>query len=202
MTYSPRSRSFTGRYGFVLLVDEAITKQAQKLNNRFRFRNEIILKKQLVHVSLYHAQFLKLPENRVSTFLDRALHMLMPPVHLNQLEIFRDKFLFWNVNNVAELYPLHELALEFSAHVDLTKTAASFQEGLKLSYREKENVKRYGYPLVKKLWKPHATLGYFREGRPVMSESVPMQGKITGVAFVEIGDNGVITSIVDQRFID
>jgi hypothetical protein len=207
--YNPKSmedrkmntRTFTGQFGIVLLVDTLIEERARKINDDNRLDNLIDLEKSRPHISLYHGPVKDLPLEEVHHLMFYISDMLPIPISLTKLSQFGGKFLFWDVENLSKLRPAHFIALHMAKYYDEQQESASVKEQLDLTPNQQRNLLKLGHPLVGTDYRPHITVGYFhhplRNDEPLTLEAI--RGQAQTVAFVQIGENGVIDRILYEQ---
>ncbi|MBI2066335.1 hypothetical protein HYT60_02435, partial [Candidatus Woesebacteria bacterium] len=131
--------------------------------------------------------------------LEQISTLLGMEYSLGPIEPYGGKFLFWNVKKpYSQLQSAHEAVIQrLSPFVDQEKVGLALKEGLRMTQQETENLKKYSYPLVKKLFMPHYALLYRESGVDSVGSRL-YQARITEVQFVEIGGY----SKINQVFLD
>lgn len=191
---------YSGQLGIVLLFDHAsqatIVEQAKEL----AAGNAIDLERlHIPHLTLYHSKFKNLSEQEVHLLLEELAKDISHTINFTTIEVFWDKFVFWTAEKTKELEALHEHALTLSTYFDPEGVQQSDTENIILTEEETVNVSTYGNPLVGSLWKPHATIGYFKEGIERATQSEPLATMVSSVALVRIGEYGTAKEILAEK---
>ncbi|MBI2039373.1 MAG: 2'-5' RNA ligase family protein [Candidatus Niyogibacteria bacterium] len=181
--------TYTGQLGLVLLLDRS-TAEEMILNASGHH---------IPHVTLYHSKLRGVPQKTVRELLTELAGALPIPLAFTKIAPFGGKFLFWDIERSAALMRAHERALGLSRYFVPTGTQQAEREGIVLSANERRNVQTYGHPLVRELWRPHVTLGYFPHGLSCDTAMKPFNGSAHGIAFVRIGEAGTIAKIISQK---
>lgn len=156
------------------------------------------------HVTLYHGKLKDVPIAVVASLVDRIRQLLLGHKFvLSEVVGFGGNFIFWNLSEVGsdikQLQSAHEIALELAQYLDPTALPkATTEEALTLSEEQKENVRRFGHPLVRNLFLPHITLG-FHPGvanvkPPISTEEATLT--VASVEFVRIGHPGRVEEVL------
>ena len=125
--------------------------------------------------------------------------MLPIPLLFTSVAEFGGKFLFWDTVRNEQLTQAHEYALRLSKYFLPTGEQQAEKEKITLSPLERVNVKEFGHPLVRELWRPHITLGYYPNGLQQNTRTEKFEGSAVGVAFVQVGEAGTIAEILAER---
>lgn len=199
------TKTYTGQFGLVFSLDHTTKDAAKIINSRYKGENLINFADgiQEPHITLYHSKLESIPESVIENCMGLLVKCLPLSFSLNKIEPYGGKFLFWNIQKTAELSNAHALALSnLSPYFVSIGEQQADREKISLSQEEQDNVRRFGHPLVGSLWQPHITLGYFPNG--VSLESCPefLNGIITEVMFVRIGEAGTIEEIISRRVVN
>jgi hypothetical protein len=189
--------TYNGTYGIVLLPASEGREEAVQLSRHIKPTTLDLGGKHHPHLTLYHANFDNLPEEVVDKMLQTIGMQLPLKAHFFRIATYKKKFVFWDARRDAALFSLHTQSLSLSEYLNEQATAVG-TETLDLSEDEKDNIRRYGHPLVGSLWRPHITLAYREEGPEV---EVPRSNDVwfAKVAFVLIGEYGTAQKIIDSR---
>lgn len=192
--------TFTGQYGVVLLLDSGIKRTALRINHNLNSGNAIDFQNlHTPHVTLYHASFDNAQVGDMPMFLQEIKRVLPRRlVHFSQVKTYRDKFVFWHLDDKESYMDAHLSAMLLAALRSRPKESQVEKENLTLSKEERRNDKLFGHPLVNELWQPHITVGYYPNGAGDINENYSQIGRVEAVAFVEVGDYGTIKRIVCQ----
>ena len=200
--------TFSGSYGFVFLLDSFTEEKAKamsrmELNNPRTFAGEPLtyaeFAPEAMHLTLFHAKIKGAPVEAVQEILEALSIHVQGNVIFHRVATFSDKFLFWDADCSALLRSAHLSALHLSDFLDVeAKAHAEDEEALKLSAEERESLKRYGHPLMRRLYRPHITLAYNSSGFPGHRAIGELNhvGRIRRVAFAEIGSYGRVQNII------
>jgi hypothetical protein len=205
------SEVISGSVGFVILPDSDSIGIAYDLASQLMPRDaEFILSPgSLPHLTLYHSKLNGFPVDlaRVQLAdLRKALTGLR--FNLDNLEIFGDNFLFWNVNcsptehssdNLKLLFDAHRIALKAADFRDSSAEAKAIKdEKLSLSNEELQNIANFGHPLVLNRYTPHITLGFHPNLISRLSQ-IPARHhefQVASVELVTIGHPGRVEGII------
>jgi 2'-5' RNA ligase len=81
-------------------------------------------------------------------------------IKLDSMAIFGGSFIFYDVSKNSQIHALHEKTLEYFAPLTtITDEPIAKNQGIILTEKEQEYMSKYGYPLVKELYRPHFTIG-------------------------------------------
>lgn len=192
--------AYTGQLGIVLLPTGQLGDAAAAIAKEITPNSIDLGGKHPPHLTLYHAQLKDVPEEVVRELLALINNNLpFRRVTLSEVTTFAEKFVFWDKQGVHHLLTsAHYCALEaLSPYYNPSETQQAAKEGLELPADQQENVRRYGHPLVKGLWRPHITVAYNPEGYPNFKKRmVSVRGTFTAVAFVEVGEYGTVKQIL------
>ena len=192
--------SITGQLGLVLLVDKDTLQEVIKTTPEYSANNLLNVGiEHTPHITLFHSKLKNVSMEVIDGLLDRIIQSLPIDLSFEEISVYGGKFLFWNINRTPELASAHECALALSTYFVPEGEQQTDKEKLALSKEEIENVKEFGHPLVRELWCPHITLGYYPSGTKIKSVKKIFRGVATGVAFVRIGEAGSIAEIIDSR---
>lgn len=188
---------FTGSYGLVIRPDQITIERAVQLARSLAPQAPFLVENP--HITLYHAKFTNLPNNEVRGVLQAIKNLRGQYLKLGDLQIFGEKFLFWNVVKTDQIRQAHEKALVLSQYLDQEAQARAQEEGLSLTEQEMESLRRFGHPLMKDLYLPHITLAYDPKGIVLgprhTEEEYDM--RVDSVNFAEIGQYGVVKKIIE-----
>ena len=188
-------KHYSGALGWVIIPDEETQRITRELASKFNHKSEYLVS--AAHITLYRASLSRVPEGLVTS----TIHQLSPIVGSNftlgEIATYGNRFLFWNLSKpFAEIRKAHNLVLgEYSSYLSKEGTALAQKEELALSGEESENLKDYGHPLVRSLFRPHITLLYNSSGLNLKSYK-PWQASIEDIQFVEIGEYGSIKGVL------
>jgi|SRR3989344_3427204 len=187
-------KEYSGTLGFVIVPDPETKRTLEQLSQQYLQEGDVLPNP--YHLSLYHGHFWNVPEETAQQLLQQISTLLGTEYFLGPIEPYGGRFLFWNVEKpYPELAKTHEAVIEkLSPFVDQERVGLALKEGLKMSPQEIDNLKRYSYPLVKKLFMPHYALLY-REKGVNTSGNRRHTAKITEVQFVEIGGYSKINQV-------
>lgn len=191
---------FTGQFGIALLLDSETSRTAVGINRYLASGNAIDLQnKHIPHVTLYHAAFENAEIENIFDVLS-LVKSALPKHHMRfrRIDVYSEKFVFWHLEDKLSYMYAHLIALSLSALRSIPEQSQADKENLTLSEDEQRNMDWFGHPLVKDLWQPHITVGYYPDGAGGVTESVDWLGMVETVAFVEVGDYGTIKKIVHQ----
>lgn len=186
--------NFTGKYGIVL-VPNTETRQQVILRSKHVEGNVLDLGgKHHPHLTLYHADFVDLPEDIVDGTLKAVAAQMPTMVHFYRIATYAKKFVFWDARLAGPLMSLHKQALGLASYLKEDAGAVG-TEDLKLPEEQMENIRRFGHPLVGEQWRPHITVGYRNEG-PDIDEPKQYDAWFSKVAFVSIGEYGTAQEFI------
>ncbi|MBI2048701.1 MAG: 2'-5' RNA ligase family protein [Parcubacteria group bacterium] len=192
-------KTYTGQLGVVLICDDATNGKAIAIANAAPKGSEIKLGTQHhPHITLYHSKLKDVSESIVRELLDVLVVKLPVDLKFKQTAIFGGKFLFWDNERTPELLDLHAGVLGLSRYFIPAGEQQADKEKIILSPEEDENVRLYGHPLVRGLWRPHITLGYYPAGIAQDAQEEKYFGEVCGVAFVRVGDFGTIKEVITE----
>ena len=192
--------TYDGQLGIVLFLDESTEHRAIQIATKYKNGNSIDLGGlHTPHVTLYHSKLGGLPNNVVDRLLDIIIAMLPTSLTFTQVSQFGGKFLFWDIERSEVLLEAHNCALELSKYFVRIGEQQPDKEKINLSVLESANVKTFGHPFVRDLWRPHVTIGYYSDGAPQEIRTEGFSGRAVGVAFVRVGEAGTIKEIITQR---
>lgn len=148
------------------------------------------------HATLYHARLNDVSASMVGGLLKDLAEVLPLSVSFYRTASFADKYLFWDVIVLPVLMGMHERTLELARYFTPGEGAVG-TESLKLPAEQEENVRRFGHPLMRNLWRPHITVAYDDGGYPAFKErEAHFAGGFDRVALVEIGEYGTVKKIL------
>jgi len=151
------------------------------------------------HLTLYHSKLTSVPTAEINKALDDVKDMLPIRLSFTEISVFGGMYLFWDTERSEALMKAHERALDVSRFFIPTGEQPVGTEQISLSPEEDLNVQKYGHPLVRTLWRPHVTLGYYPQGISREPSSRTFEGSAVEAAFVRIGEMGTIAEIIDRR---
>lgn len=188
---------FNGSFGFVIKPDSETQQRAKSLVRELFPKAEF--QTAAPHITLYHGRVESLPAEVIRNILSRLRKHNKETLSLKQIEIYGGKFAFWNNEITSNLRLMHEQSLEVAQWLDKFVVQRAVEEGLSMSQEELENIKKFGHPLVGKMFKPHLTLAYHNEGLivPAGRHTEPWQMEIEDIFFTEIGKYGSVAGIVE-----
>jgi hypothetical protein len=193
-------KTYAGQLGIVLLLDDKTRGEAIRLANEHGEGNSLDIGGQHTpHVTLYHSKLRDVPSDAVDALLEKLAAQLPQPLPFVELAGFGGTFLFWDIEWTESLVAMHESALSLSTYFDAAGDQPIEKENIQLSPEEFSNVKAYGHPLVRSLWRPHVTVGYYPAGMPLSPAPAKFAGAAASVAFVRIGEVGTIVEIIVRR---
>lgn len=196
-------QQYRGQLGLVLIPDEPTRCKTMGLASQYRSGNLIDLEgKHTPHITLYHSQLKAVSAFAVDQFLKGLAAMLPISLSFTTIATFGGKFLFWNIVRSSNLLKAHEYAMELSEYFIPEGDQQTEKEKLVLSSGEILNMKRFGYPLVRKFWHPHITLGYYPEGISQSLMQKRFKGGVAGVAFIRVGEFGTLAEVINQFYPD
>lgn len=191
--------TYTGQLGVVLTCNVDTARRAMYLTNKIPDGNAIALGTQhRPHVTLYHSKLQDVPAHAVSSVLKSIARELPLSLEFSQTAVFGGKFLFWDIERTPVLMELHEKALSLSRYFTPAGKQQADKEKIALAAAEDENVRTYGHPLVRDLWRPHITLGYYPQGIDVPAQQERHHGAAYRAAFVRVGDFGTVAEIISE----
>lgn len=193
----------SGPYGLVVLPDAETCAIAKKESaNRMPNKAAYSLENEQPHLTLYHGNIINMPLfEALQVRQDVAKILQGSEIELYDIEVYADKFLFWN----AEHRPLEESPLQkahylaagvLSSYLNREAEPSAQKEKLKLTDAEEKNVAEFGHPLVGDLYKPHITLGYDRRGIKNVEGNYLRYMIADRIALVKMGDHGRIEKVV------
>ncbi len=200
--------TFNGSYGFVLLLDRFTEERAKSfssvaLNDPDSFSGEPLryaeILPEVFHLTLFHAKIKEASVEAVEEILEALSIHEQGIVVFHRITVYGEKFLFWDADCSAGLRAAHLSALHLSDFLDVeVKARAEDEEGLSMSMAERESVRRYGHPLMRRLYRPHITLAYNSSGFAGYRSHGESNhiGRIRKVAFAEIGTYGRVQRII------
>ncbi len=195
-----RDQNYSGQLGIVLLIDSTTTDQAIEIAARHKMGNSMDLGDvHKPHLTLYHSKLSSIPALMVEQLLDDLMTRLPLELKFTEVATFGGKFLFWDVECSSGLQGAHETSLLLADYFAQEGEQQADREGLELPEEERRNVEQFGHPLVKSLWRPHVTLGYYPDDIKQATYSEVFNGSAIGVAFVRVGEAGTIAEIIIQR---
>lgn len=188
---------FNGSYGFVIKPDPLTIQKAKSLAKQMSPSAEY--QTIFPHVTLFHAQLESLPLKDIKEILSELVKYEGINLTFNSIEIFGDKFLFWNIEKTDQLLSMHRQALGIAKYLNKDTVAKAKEEGLKMTTEELENIKRYGHPLVLDRFTPHITLAYDSRGIKLPKNTKPQSWnmKVEKIVFAEIGKYGSVQRTID-----
>ena len=188
--------SFSGAYGFVIQPDQKTQVEAENLAKRLAPSAEFLV--QNPHITLFYAKFENLPKDVVEKTLLELKANERVNLSLNTLQVYGERFIFWNIEDKDKLRNAHEKALETAKFLNQVEIANAIEEGLKLTQKEQDNIRRFGHPLVLNDYLPHITLAYDGNGIVLSSQknSEPWEMKIDKIHFAEMGPYGSVRKII------
>lgn len=198
-----QTQVFNGGYGFVAILDAAANQKARELGAR-RYAKKcgevagLEYAPGLPHVTLYHAKVQGAPADQVRAVLNKLGPLVKEKISFGPVAVYGDKFLFWNAEISSALREAHRQALALSTFLDPKARAPAQQEDLTLSQQERDNIARFGHPLVLDLQLPHITLGYDSAGlaKDQPLEHVSHVGTVEHIVFARIGQYGRVEEIL------
>lgn len=185
---------YTGNYGLVIIPDERTKTQAVEMANRLSPNAEYKVSEP--HITLYFGQIKALPIEEVKNILENIKKIKNLTLVLNTLQIYGEKFLFWNVQQNDQIQRAHENALSLANYTNPDMTPSAIKEGLVLTPEEEDNIKNFGQPRVKSLYLPHITLAYNRTGLLLPMKEHKWSMMAEDVVFAEMGDLGKVKKII------
>lgn len=198
-----QTQVFNGGYGFVAILDTTTNKKVRELGaRRYAKKHDDVAGLEYVpglpHVTLYHAKVQGAPVYQVQAILAKLGSLAGEKISFGPVAVYGEKFLFWNAEISAALREAHREALALSTFLDPKARAPAQQEDLTLSQQERDNIARFGHPLVLDLQLPHITLGYDSAG---LAQDQPVQhvthiGTVERVVFARIGQYGRVEEIL------
>lgn len=192
--------SYTGQFGIVLLPDEQTNREAMRLSAECGRGNSIDLGgRHTPHLTLYHSKLTSVPTAEVRRALDDVKDMLPIRLSFTEVAVFGGMYLFWDTERAEVLMKAHERTLDISRFFIPAGEQPMGTEKISLSSEEDLNIQKYGHPLVRALWRPHVTLGYYPQGISREPSSQAFEGFAVEVAFVRVGEMGTIAEIIDRR---
>lgn len=193
---------FTGSYGIVLKTDKETAEKAVALADKILPKNsDYKVTVETAHITLYHLQLFGLKFEKMLEILSATREKIIERNFiLGQIAVMGGKFLFWDVENREKLLSAHKSALALAKFLNREAIAKAKTECLKLSSEQLESLEKYGHPLSgEKLYRPHITLGYDKEGIEGISGRVEKhEAIIEKVIFGKIGDYGRLEKVVAE----
>ena len=191
--------TISGLCGVVLIVDPATEMQVRRLAGQSA---NMSVRTELPHLSLYHVDLDEVPRRAVTTVLQSIRDVVRnTPIRLEELAVFGDRFVFWDAAVTLELRAAHEAALELAPfrRVDGGKSSAA-GIGLDLTPEQIANDRDFGYVFVKRLFRPHVTIGYYDHAveAPEVAQPALREAGVAAVALYELGNHGRIVTPIEQ----
>lgn len=181
---------FSGAYGIVLNLDPSTVAKAKSLTEGL----EADFKSENIHLTLFHTKLKDAPLEAIRDIVGRCDEALRGrTLSFENIATFGDNFLFWDSSKDPAVLKAHQIALELTDYLERTDLSGHTKgEQLTLSPEQSENIRLYGHPLVRGLYRPHITLAYHSKGFPDGSfpTSVRHEARIEGAMFAEIGQFG------------
>jgi 2'-5' RNA ligase len=190
--------TLSGQLGVVLIPDRVTTLQVRHLAQA---SSNMTVRTERPHLSLYHGEFESLPRAEVLPRLVRIRDLLRDvPITLTMLSVFGGRFVFWDAEVTPELQQAHEVALELSDFRKIGGKSSADGSGLDLTERQIRYEHEYGYPLAKKEFRPHATIGWCEDRieMPEVEQPAPREARVAAVGLWEIGTHGRIVTLIEQ----
>lgn len=187
---------YSGSYGFVIKPDSYTGDKSLELAEQLVPNAEF--KVSVPHITLFHAKFKELPHKEVETALKELKGLSGSTQKFKDLQVFGNKFLFWNIVKNPTIQRAHSEAFKLAQFLNKDDIARALQEGLTLTSQQRDNVSQFGHPLVQDLYLPHITLGYDLKGvqLPEDVQSYEWEMKIEDVHFAEIGNFGSVKKFI------
>lgn len=192
--------SFTGTFGFLVRPDSVTIERAVHMGSELAPDVSYRVTEALAHITLYHAPFVCLPREKVTTLLmSLRTSLRRMECRLGVPSCYGGKFLFWDMIDIPiGLRLAHEACLMLAKHLDLAVRSRAEREGLKMSDAERRNAIEYGHPLVRDLFRPHITLGARESGISEPHSFWALHGMtVETVVFAEIGEWGTPARIIE-----
>jgi len=188
--------NYSGQIGIALLPNQETKNKSIALARQVRPNLLDIGGTHHPHMTLYHARLSGVPSGVVDVILKDVAALLPLSVSFYRIATFAEKFVFWDVSTLPVLMSMHERALDLARYFTAGEGAVG-TESLKLPAEQVENVRRFGHPLMRNLWRPHITIGYDEGGHPAFKEQESVwQGGFDRAALVEIGEYGTVKKIL------
>ena len=188
-----------GSLGVVCLLDADTTAKAFELSN-WICEQPLDWGLSMPHISLYHANLCKLDLTSAQRILKQIKAIANFTLSLSSIQVFGGKFIFWNVENASDMRAMHEIALTLSKYMDKSLIQRSEKEALAMSPKKLDNIKQYGYPLVRSEFLPHITIGYNKAGildQSIIAKQINQDATIKTVKLARIGEYGSISATID-----
>ncbi len=189
---------FTGSYGIVIEPDIRTKIKARVLATFLTPHAGYLV--ETPHITLYHAKFTDLPIDEVKRVLEEINYLQSLWFTLRELQIFGEKFLFWNIEKDDLIQKAHEKTLLLSKYRNKKAIAKALEEKLTLTKQEIDNLNKYGHPLTDSLYLPHITLAYDQGGIMLNPEEISFTEhsmQVHKIHFVEIGLYGSVKNIIN-----
>lgn len=185
---------YTGKYGFVIEPDFETNALVRDFSEEIAPRAEFHV--EIPHITLYHATLKNVPVSAITEVREKLSSIVGRRLILRDIQVFGNKFLFWNTEKTDWLQSAHETVLELSQYFD---TESISLEGLDFTANQRENLLSYGSPIVRDEYLPHITLAYNEtmeafDGIP--NERVH-EMTVGRVSFVELGKYGAVVRVVE-----
>ncbi len=180
-----------GSFGIVLLPDDETVKACHRLAGKLLPQNSEFVAVHS-HITLYHGIIADAPSERLLKLTDRLAHLVGASFELNEIQIFGGKFVFYNLVPDPKIRAAHNEALCMAKYLDNEALTRAEEERLDLTDAQRENLKKYGHPLVRDLHIPHITLGYSSELGNLPDTSFPKTMSVKSVSFASIGSYGSV----------
>ncbi len=193
-------KKIDGKIGLVLFVDTLIQKEVNKLSLRYQ-NNRIVFGGKggcHPHITLFQTKVKKLPLSFIKDLLIEISSKIPISISMNRIYFFGGHFIFWETENNKELVLLHKKALELADYFDAEGEQQADSESVTLTHEENANVRKYGYPFVDKLWRPHITIAYVENPKINNIHKNKMKTLIKSIGFAEIGKYGTIKKIIKK----
>lgn len=188
--------SYTGQSGIVLFPDGQTNREALRLSIECGGGNSIDLGgRHTPHLTLYHSKLTSVPASEVNKTLDNLKDILPIRLLFTEIAVFGGKYLFWDTERTEVLMKAHERALDISRFFIPAGEQPVGTAHISLSSEEDLNVQKYGHPLVRALWRPHITLGYYPQGISREPSAQTFEGFAVEVAFVRVGEMGTVIEL-------
>ena len=191
-----RMQLLTGHFGVVLEFDAATMCRTREIIVEAKLSTAayVVFRP---HMTFYHAPFRALPLDAVNSTLMCIAEQLTHSVRLTALAPYNGGFVFWDAERSAELDAAHATALRLGKYVDTAEIRSHEPAPGAYSEAELANLRRWGYPLVGGLFRPHITIAKFADSAPA---KLPVVGTYVAsaerVTFAEMGTYGQITRVI------
>ena len=195
-----KERTVSGLHAVVVVPDrstcQVVTRMAAQ-SPKIAFRTK------KPHVSLFHVDLDNAPVTDIAEVLkDIETGIENAELRFKSLAIFGGKFVFWDTEITPALRVAHERALDLAELRNPNGASSSADLELKLTVKEQEYEQKYGYILVRDLYRPHATVGFYNDSIDAPEIEAPA-GHIGSVASVGLyllsGQGRILNEIVNPN---